>query len=184
MIPTVISWIPPSRSTASRTVVIPETYSPAILSPIATGMPRKAIAETAKPSALVGHRRRREADPDRHPAEEPRPLAHRVERLQRAPVEQPEVAGVLGQVDLGEAREEAVEPAGRRELHPRLPGALGADRVDDVRAVLPVLDHGQDQLRRVLQVGVDHHDHGAPGMVQAGRDRRLVAEVARERDDT
>ena len=53
MIPTVISWIPPSSRTASRTVVIPETYSPAILSPIATGMPRKAIAETAKPSAVA-----------------------------------------------------------------------------------------------------------------------------------
>ena len=54
------------------------------------------------------------------PRRKRRPLAHRVERLERAPVEQPEVAGVLGQVDLGEAREEAVEPAGRRELHPRL----------------------------------------------------------------
>ena len=53
MIPTVISWMPPSSRTASSTVVIPETYWPASLSPIATGIPRKAIAETAKPSAVA-----------------------------------------------------------------------------------------------------------------------------------
>jgi len=37
-----------------------------------------------------------------------------------------------------------------------------------------------DQLRGILQVGVDHRDHVARRMVEAGADRGLVAEVPRQ----
>ena len=53
MIPTVISWIPPSSSTTSRTVAIPGTNWPATLKPIATGIARNAIAEKMKPSIVA-----------------------------------------------------------------------------------------------------------------------------------
>jgi hypothetical protein len=47
----------------------------------------------------------------------------------------------------------------------------------------PAVEHLVDQLGWVLEVGVDHHDDVAAGVVEPGGDRRLVAEVAGEGDD-
>ena len=58
-----------------------------------------------------------------------------------------------------------------------------ADRVDHVAARSPVVEHRGDQLRGILEVGVEHHHGVAAGVVQAGRERGLVAEVARQVDD-
>ncbi len=44
------------------------------------------------------------------------PLAHRVQRVQGAAIEQTEVAGVVLQLNLGERPEELVEPLGRLQL--------------------------------------------------------------------
>ena len=63
------------------------------------------------------------------------------------------------------------------------PLALLAHHVDDVGAVLPRRDHVRDQLGRVLEVGVEHRDGVAARVLEAGGERRLVAEVAREVDD-
>src|SRR2546430_6917656 len=49
----------------------------------------------------------------------------------------------------------AVEQCRGSELETRLPLALGARGIDDVDAVAPAVEHRRDQLRRVLQVGVD-----------------------------
>jgi hypothetical protein len=68
------------------------------------------------------------------------------------------------------------------ELHPCLPFAALPDRVHDIGAVAPARDHVRDQLGRVLEVGVDHHHGVAARVLEAGGDRGLVAEVARERD--
>ena len=46
-----------------------------------------------------------------------------------------------------------------------------------------MVEHRRDQLRRVLQVGVEHHHGVALGVVEAGGERRLVPEVARQVDD-
>ena len=61
--------------------------------------------------ALVGDGGLGEADPDGHPAQEARALGHRQQRVERAAVEQPEVARVGLEVDLRELVEELVEPA-------------------------------------------------------------------------
>ena len=55
--------------------------------------------------------------------------------------------------------------------------------VDDVVAVIePVADQRLDQRRRMLAVAV-HEQHGAEaGMVEAGEQRGLLAEIARQRD--
>ena len=79
--------------------------------------------------------------------------------------------------------EQLVEPGGGGELEGGLAIALLAHGVDDVRALLPLLDHARDQLGRVLQVGVDHRHHIAAGVLQTRCERGLVAEVAREMDD-
>ena len=165
MIPTVISWIPPSSSTTSRTVAIPGTNSPAIRKPIATGIARKAIEredEAEHRRRLQRHVRERRdrveaeadhlprrvlrlaretriavvldrllaiADPARHPADEAVALAHRVERVERVAIEQPEVAGVGLDRDLRQARDEPVEPARGEQLEPASrPRARGARR--------------------------------------------------------
>jgi uncharacterized protein (DUF934 family) len=75
-----------------------------------------------------------------------------------------------------------VKPRGRRELEGRLAFALLAHRVDHVGALAPLGDHVRDQLRRVLQVGVDHRHHVAHSVLQASRQGGLVAEVARQVD--
>ena len=133
--------------------------------------------------ALVVDGRLREADPDGHAAQEAVALAHRQQRVQRAAVEQPEVARVGLEVDLRELAEEPVEPRRGGELEGGLALALLAHHVDDVGALAPLGDHVGDQLGRVLQVGVDHRDGVADGVLEAGGQRRLVAEVAREVHD-
>ncbi len=134
--------------------------------------------------ALVGDGRLREADPHGHAAQKARALGHRQQSIQSAAVEQAEVAGVGLEVDLGEIVEQLVEPGGGGELEGGLALALLAHGVDDVGALLPLLDHARDQLRRVLQVGVDHRHHIAGRVLQAGRERGLVAEVSREMNDS
>ena len=102
---------------------------------------------------------------------------------QRLAVHQAEVAGLDGEVEAREAAEGAVEAARGDALEGGLPQPLLAHGVDDVDALAPALEHLRDHLRRVLQVAVEHHDHVAAGVLEPGGQRRLVAEVARERDD-
>ena len=132
--------------------------------------------------AVVGDGGLRVADPHGHAAQEAVALAHRQQRVERRAVEQAEVARVVLQLDLGELVEQPVEPARGRELEARLALALLAHGVDDVAAGAPVIEHLRDQLGRVLQVGVEHHDGVAAGVVEPGGQRRLVAEVARQVD--
>ena len=133
--------------------------------------------------AVVGHGRLRVADPHRHPAQEAVALAHRQQGVERAAVQQAEVAGVVLELDLGELVEQPVEPARGAQLEARLAVALLADGVDDVAPGPPVVEHRRDHLGRVLEIGVEHHDGVAAGVVEAGGERRLVAEVPRQVDD-
>ena len=56
--------------------------------------------------------------------------------------------------------------------------------VDDVVAVIePMADERLDQRRRMLAVAVHEQDRAEAGMIEAGEQRRLLAEIARERDD-
>jgi hypothetical protein len=134
------------------------------------------------PAALVGDGGLGEADPDGHAAQEARALGHRQQRIQGAAVEQAEVAGVGLEVDLGEFVEQLVEPRRGGELEGGLALALLAHGVDDVGAGAPALDHLEDQLGGVLQVGVNHRHDVTGGMLEAGGECGLVAEVAREVD--
>ena len=121
-----------------------------------------------------------EADPRAHPAQEARALAHAQQRVERRAVEEAEVAGVGLELDLGEPAHERVEPARGGELEARLALALAALGDHDVGALAPALDQLGDQLRRVLEVAVDHHHRVPARVVEAGGERHLVAERARE----
>ena len=50
-------------------------------------------------------------------------------------------------------------------------------------AVQPFGEKLGNQLRWVLQVGIDGNDRGATGMVEAGGQRDVLAEVARQAND-
>ena len=56
--------------------------------------------------------------------------------------------------------------------------------IDDVIAVIePMVDQRLNQRRRVLAIAV-HEQHGAAaGVIEAGKQRRLLAEIARQRDE-
>lgn len=133
--------------------------------------------------ALVADRRLGEADPHGHPPEEAAPLAHGQQRVERPAVEQAEVTRVRFQIDLGELVEDPVEPFGRGQLEARLALPLLTHRVDHVGPLRPEPDHVSDQLRRILEVCVEHGHRLAPGVLEPGGQRGLVAEVAREVDD-
>ena len=56
--------------------------------------------------------------------------------------------------------------------------------VDHVVAVIePVADQRLDQRRRMLAVAVDEQHGAEPGVIEAGEQRRLLAEIARQRHD-
>ena len=43
-------------------------------------------------------------------------------------------------------------------------------------------DHALDQIRRMLAVAVDEQRGAAPRVIEAGKQRRLLAEIARQRN--
>ena len=60
------------------------------------------------------------------------------------------------------------------------PLALQALAVRDVRAAFPCLHKLRDDLRRILQIHIDDHKRIAARRIHAGRDGKLMAEVAGE----
>jgi hypothetical protein len=104
------------------------------------------------------------------------------EDVESPPIHEPEVADVDGNLNLGDPVEGTVEGVRRRPLEPCLPLARSPNRVDDVVALAPPLSEVEDDLRRILQVCIQHDD-GVPGReVYPCRERDLMPEVPREPD--
>src|ERR1700722_12842825 len=68
--------------------------------------------------AVEGHRPLAEPDPGEHAAHEPVALGHGEEAVERAAIDQAEIAGVAGRRDFAEPPHEAVEQIRRRALEP------------------------------------------------------------------
>ena len=132
---------------------------------------------------VVDDRHLAEADPGDHAADEARLLGQAQQGVERAPAHQPEVARVARYVDLGEPRQQAVEELRGAALERRLAGPRLAHGVDDVGA-LPVhlRQHRRQQLRRILEIGVDDQDPAPGAEIEPGGERELMAVVAREVD--
>jgi hypothetical protein len=129
--------------------------------------------------AVVRQPRLPEPGPAAQPAQEARPLRQRDQHVDHAPVEQAEVAGVERDVDLRRAPQQPVEERVRAaQQQPLLP--VPPHAVDDVEAGAPAGEHLRQELGRVLQVAVEQRDDLAARLLEAGRQRHLVAEVARE----
>ena len=86
-------------------------------------------------------------------------LAELVQRDDDAAAHEAEVARVERDLDGDHRGEEAIEDLRRDELEERLAGARATSAVDDVVALAPLLEHLDDDLGRVLEVGV-HDDDG------------------------
>ena len=125
------------------------------------------------------HRGLREPHPAEHAAYETVPLRHGAERVDGLAVDEPEVADVGGDVDVGQRTDELVEQRCRPKLQARFAVSADTQRVDDLEALPPLRGEVEDDFRWILQVGV-HHDDGVAGRaVHAGRDRDLMSEIAR-----
>ena len=144
----------------------------AVLAP-AGGPGRRGVGDAGLP----------ESDPAEHPAQVAVRLAHRPERLERAAVDEPEIAGGGGHVDLGQPAQHAVEPARGQILEAALALPLLHDCVDDLVARLPARDELGDDLRRMLEVSVHRHHGLAAREVEARSQRDLMPEPAREAGD-
>jgi len=86
-----------------------------------------------------------EPDPAHQAAQEPVVLAHAVQLVGHAAVDQAEVAGVPGDVDAGQPVEQAIEERRGGTLERGLPLALLAARKDDLVAHLPEREHPWDE---------------------------------------
>ena len=55
---------------------------------------------------------------------------------------------------------------------------LGAHAIHHLATLPPLVEHLEDDFRRVLEIGVDHHHDIAGSMIEAGADGDLMAEIA------
>lgn len=97
-----------------------------------------------------------------------------------AGAEQTKIAGVHLDGNARRARQHVVIQLGRQFFEGRLAAARAALGVHVVVAFKPAFDQFRDQLRRMLQVGVHEDGAVAARVVDGGRQRDLLAEVARK----
>ena len=125
---------------------------------------------------------RAKADPRVQALHEAVALGQAAQGIDDAAVEQAEVAGVGRDRHRRAGVDDAIEDARAELLQERLVAARRAHGVDHVGAVVPGAQHVGDQRGRVLQVGVHQQHDVAARAVEAGGERRFLAEVARQRD--
>lgn len=101
----------------------------------------------------------------------------------RALAHQTKIAGVGGDVDVTHLPHQAIEAVGRGFLQEgfALPGPPG--RVDDIETLLPLVNQGGDQFRRILQIGVDDDDGVAARDIQSRGQCGFLAEIPAQFDD-
>ena len=140
-------------------------------------------------AAAVGARRRlvidaqlAKADPARQPLEEAVALRELAQRGRRPRRQQAEVAGIFRDLRARAPIEQQIKRFHRDAAAQRFIVAIGLGGVDHVVAVIePMANQLFDQRRRMLAVAVDEHHGAEPGVVEAGQQRRFLAEIARQR---
>ena len=136
-------------------------------------VPQLPVAPLARPGrarvAIVVDRTLPEADPGEQALHDPVAFRQAVERIERAPAEQAEVAGVDRDRHVAQAVHHAVEGVCRRALQPVLARPVAAAHVHDVGAAAPFVEHRRDQFRRILQVRVDDDRRRAMRLAQTRR---------------
>src|SRR5262249_39946371 len=130
-------------------------------------------------SGLVVDAQLAEADPTRQAFEEAVALGQLPQRGGGARREQAEVAGVLRNLVARAPVDDGVEAAHRQPAQPGLVLTMRLGGVNDVVAAIePMPDQRFDQRWRVLAVAVHEQHRTEPGVIEAGKQRRLLAEIA------
>ena len=107
-------------------------------------------------------------------------LAHALQGVDAAAVQQAEVAHILQHVKARRALQQFVELDGQPLAQPTLLASRAAPRIHILVALFPILEHLGNECGRVLQVGIDD-DHAVAGdIVKAREHGDLLAEVARQ----
>ncbi len=104
---------------------------------------------------------------------------HRPQRINHLTIQQPEVGRVWLDAGAAQMVDQPVERPGTEPFEMRGIRRVLANGVNDLLASLSLTDKFQDQIGRVLQVGVHGDDRRAAGRLHAGGQGRLMAEVAR-----
>ncbi len=125
-----------------------------------------------------------EADPGEDALHEAATLGQRAQRRHHAAIHQPEVAGVLGDLDAAAGAHQRIESARSGALEEGFFAAVGAHAIDHVAALAPQLQHPRQQLGRVLAVAVEAQHDVALGVIDAGGEGGFLAEVAGEADQS
>ena len=130
--------------------------------------------------AVEHHAGRRVADPVHDAAQEHAFFLELQDLIEHLPVDEPEIGRAGLDLDAAQIREQPVVEPRREALEEWNGGRIAAQRVHDLVTVLPTLHELRDDLGRMLEVRV-HRDHGfAARRREAGEQRVLVAEVARQ----
>jgi len=82
------------------------------------------------------------------------------------PAHEPEIAGILRDLNLSNPINHLVPDFGNYFFDPGLSFPSPALRIHDIVTLLPFFNHLDDQFRRILQIDVDYHDSFSRGVLQ------------------
>ena len=123
-------------------------------------------------------------DPGKHALEVTVAFRKPVQGLDRAPAHQPEVAGIDRNRRIADPIDQTIEKAGRDAFKPAFAGPGSAFHQHDIGPFAPFGKHVGNQFGGILKVCIHKHHGLAAGVLQAGRDCRLLAEVSGQLQDT
>src|SRR5260370_1807857 len=101
----------------------------------------------------------------------------------RLPAKQAEITYLRNNAFVHHGLHEPVKPARSHALKKSVALATDSLSRDDVVSLLEKIQHGGQEIRRVLQIGVHYHNSIAFREVKAGCDCRLMPEIARKPQD-
>ena len=144
---------------------------------------QRELAVAALPrAARIRHGDERKAEPAHQPAQEDVLVLQPVHNIDHGAIEQHVIGAARLDAHVADRVEHTIVKLRGEPLAGRLRASSSRSRRDDLGAASPRRNQLRDQFGRMLEVGI-HHDHGASARVAHARaQRRLMAEVARERD--
>jgi hypothetical protein len=123
-----------------------------------------------------------EANPRDHTSNEPMAFSHGSERQHGFPAHEAKVARVCGNANATNPLEKSVEQGSRGLLEKRLAVSAPSLAIDNVIALPGPLQHGGNDFRGILKVGIDDANKLAVGPIQTSGQRGLMTEITAEVD--
>ena len=123
-----------------------------------------------------------ESGPGYQAADKAAVFAAAAEMLHGQTVHQPEIPGVRGDVHVTEPTDDPVKEPGGKSLENVLPRSGSPLGKNNLVALLPFVDQLRDQLRGILQIGIDDNDGVAGGVIDARSSGHLMTKIPAEED--